>query len=198
MKRKTPLACVLGALAVLTAAGASPAAEPAAAFDGRPDFTAGEDRGYWIWRDGDRWSVRWTTMGGTRFFAGSIESENGDLKHLDRVDVERESRLIRGGRAPRARVGPRGRVHVRPGRAPVVATREEDKIAKDGDRRIVWTSRTQADVDGFDFEVGRKVTRLRFELRVGGRAWPGNTSTGGAGAAPAANPFEVELPPPAD
>jgi hypothetical protein len=189
MPRRTLRALVLAALAV----GAARAEEPAARCDGRPDFGAAEKLGYWVWRDGDRWSVRWTTLGGRRFFAGVVEAEGGDLKHLDRVDVERESRLLRSGRPGRTWVGPRGRLHVRPGRAPVVATREEDKIAKDGDRRIVWSSRTEADIDGFDFDAGRHVTRLRFTLRLDGRTLATDVALGEAAVQPLANPFEVAL-----
>jgi len=189
--RRTILAVVV--LCAAAAAGAAFAAEPAARCDGRPDFAAGEGRGYWVWRDGDRWSVRWTTYGAERFFAGSVEAEGGDLKDLDRVDVERESKVVRSGRAPRTRVGPRGRVHVRPGRAPVVATREEDKIEKDGDDRIVWSSRTDADVDGFNFDVGRHVTRLRFVLRMDGESRALDVALGKEAVTPDGNPFEVVL-----
>jgi len=189
MTRRAFTAFIVAALA----AGGAGATQPGASCDGRPDFGPGEKLGYWVWRVGDRWSVRWTTLGGTRFFAGSVEAEGGDLKDLDRVDVERESRVLRSGRPGRTWVGPRGRMHVRPGRAPVVATREEDKIAKDGDQRIVWSSRTDADIDGFDFDVGRHVTRLRFTLRLEGRTLGADVALGEAGAAPLANPFEVVL-----
>jgi hypothetical protein len=189
MALRTFTAFLVAALAV----GGARAEEPAARCDGRPDFGAAEKLGYWVWREGDRWSVRWTTLGGTRFFAGVIEAVGGDLKDLDRVDVERESRVLRSGRPGRTWVGPRGRVHVRPGRTPVVATREEDKIAKDGDQRIVWSSRTEADIDGFDFDVGRHVTRLRFTLRLDDRTLAADVALGESALAPLANPFEVAL-----
>lgn len=190
MRRATITMILLCAAA---AAGAAPATEPAARCDGRPEFAAGEGRGYWVWRQGDRWSVRWTTPGALRSFAGSIEAEGGDLKDLHRVDVESESRILRSGVRSRTWVGRRGRVHVRPGRAPVVATHEQDKIEKDGDRRIVWSSRTDADIDGFDFEVGRHVTRLRFALRLDGESRAIDVALGHEATAPAGNPFEVAL-----
>jgi hypothetical protein len=176
------------------AAGADgPAVEALERAGGQPEVAAGERLGYWVWHEGNRWSVRWTTQGALRWFAGSVEAEGGDLRNLDRVDVERQSRVVRSGRPGRTWVGPRGRVHVRPGVAPVVATHEQDKIEKDGDQRIVWDSRTDLDLDGFDFTVGRHVTRLRFTLRLDGRAWATDVALGREGAVPAANPFAVEV-----
>lgn len=181
-------------LVCLSAVAPAAAGVPAASCDGRPAFGAGEKLGYWVWREGSRWSVRWTTLGALRAFAGSVEAEGGDLKRLDRVDVERESRVVRGGRPGHTWVGPRGRVHHNPGRAPVVATHEQDKIAKDGDSRIVWSSRTDLDIDGFDFDAGAKVTRLRFTLRLDGRTVAQDVALGASAVAPAQNPFAVELP----
>jgi hypothetical protein len=175
------------------AAAVDPAGEALVRSAGRPEVAAGERLGYWVWHEGDRWSVRWTTLGAMRSFAGSIEAEGGDLRNLDRVDVERRSQVVRSGRPGRSWVGPRGRVHVRPGVAPVVATHEQDKIDKDGDQRIVWDSKTDLDVDGFDFTVGRHVTGLRFTLRLDGRTWATDVALGKEGNAPAANPFRVDL-----
>ena len=36
---------------------------PAPDFDGRPAFREGRDFGYYVWRDGRTWHVRWTTRG---------------------------------------------------------------------------------------------------------------------------------------
>jgi hypothetical protein len=147
------------------------------AFNGRPEFSEGSDFGYYIWRDGKTWHVRWTTMGNMRRFHGSVTAEDGKLTSLKRVDVESESRIIRSGRPPRVVVGPRGHAHVRGGQAPVVATREQDKIEKDGDNRIVFNARTD-DVDGFDFEPGERVSSLRFVLEIEGKSYARNVEVG--------------------
>jgi hypothetical protein len=41
-------------------------------FDGRPAFADGIDLSYYIWREGDKWLVRWTTKGQNRKFTGSV------------------------------------------------------------------------------------------------------------------------------
>jgi hypothetical protein len=141
-------------------------------FEGKPTFAEGADLGYYIWRDGDTWRIRWTTRGQMRRFSGSVVSEGGELKSLKRIDLESERRVLYPGRAPRVVYGPRGRARVRGGRAPVVVEREQDKIEKDGDNRIVFLARTNDDIDGFDFKVDKKVRLLRFVLEIDGRQVP--------------------------
>jgi len=161
-------------------------------FDGRPEFKEGSDFGYYVWRDGDKWHVRWTTMGRIRRFTGNVVAEGGRLESLKRIDVEEETRVIRGGRPGRVVVGPRGRVYARPGRPPVVVERTEDKIEKDGDRRIWWISRTTGDIDGFDFKVD-DVSVLRFVLEVDGRSLPEFVEVGRNNRRVPNNPFVVPL-----
>lgn len=169
------------------------AAADAARFDGRPAFTEGSDRGYFVWRDGDTWHVRWTTQGVQRRFTGNVAAEGGELKSLKRIDVEEESRVVAAGRPGHAWRGPRGRLHVRPGRGPVVAERVQDKIEKDGDRRIYWISRTDADIDGFDFKIDQDVTHLRFTLEMDGESRAALVEIGRANGRPEHNPFGVDL-----
>jgi hypothetical protein len=138
-------------------------------FNGKPTFSEGQDLGYFVWKDGNTWHVRWTTRGQMRRFTGSVVAEGGELKSLKRIDVEAERRVLYPGRAPRVVYGPRGRAHVRRGRAPVVVEREQDKIEKDGDNRIVFLARTNDDIDGFDFKVDEKVRTLRFVFEIDGR-----------------------------
>jgi hypothetical protein len=146
-------------------------------FDGKPVFGDGVELGYYIWRDGEKWHLRWTTLGQMRRFTGSVVAEGGKLRSLDRVDVETERRVLYPGRAPHVWVGPRGRTHVGGGRAPAVVERKQDKIEKDGDHRIVFATRTN-DVDGFDFKVDEKVTSLRFVLEIEGRSMPQHVEVG--------------------
>ena len=164
-------------------------------FDGKPTFAEGEDLGYYIWRDGDKWFVRWTTTGKLRHFTGAVTAEGGDLKSLKRIDVEAESKVLYPGRAPRVAVGPRGRVYRRGGRAPVVTTREQDKIEKDGNNRIVFNARTNDDLDGFDFKVDKNVTSLRFVLEIDNNFRPQLVATGKSNAHPPTVPFTLKLTP---
>lgn len=169
---------ILVFLAVLALAVPNGAWAQADMFDGKPAFAEGTDLGYFVWREGDTWRVRWTTRSAMRRFSGSVAAEGGELKSLKRIDVEERSRVVAPGRAPHVVVGPRGRAHVRGGRAPVVVTEKQDKIEKDGDRRIVFFARTDDDIDGFDFKVDRNVTALRFVLEIEGKPMPQRVEIG--------------------
>jgi hypothetical protein len=162
-------------------------------FEGRPTFSEGTDLGYYIWKEGDKWKVRWTTMGQMRRFTGSVVAEGGDLHNLKRIDVEEERRVLYPGRAPHVWVGPRGRTHVGGGRAPVVVERKQDKIEKEGDRTIVFAARTGNDIDGFDFKVDRNVKSLRFVLDIDGRKAPQRVEVGKNNQKLSTLPFEVKI-----
>src|SRR5688500_15960893 len=165
---------VLTVLPTLTVQNAAAQPIVAARFDGRPAFAEGIDLGYYLWRDeGDTWHVRWTTMGQQRRFTGSVNAEGGELKNLKRIDVETERRVLYPGRPARVVRGPGGRVRgVRPGRAPVVASKDQDHFEKDGDARIVFAALTDDDIDGFDFKVeqGRDPAPLHPQRRRPGAA----------------------------
>ncbi len=186
---------VTGVLAALVLMATAPSARAAelSSFDGRPAFREGSDRGYFVWREGDKWHVRWTTKGTLRRFTGRVEAEGGDLDSLKRIDVEEESRVIAHGRPSRVVRGPRGRVRVRGGRGPVVATREQDKIEKDGSSRITWVARTDADIDGFDFEVEKEVRSLRFVLEIEGESKASEVEVGKSNQRVEQNPFTVSV-----
>jgi hypothetical protein len=185
---------VFGGLAalILLAAATLQAASPAA-FDGRPAFVEGGEKSYYVWRDGEKWCVRWTTQGKERRFTGHVTAEGGEVKSLKRIDVDEEHKVVAAGRPAHVVRGPRGRAHVRGGRRAVVATRDEDKIEKDGDHRIVWVSKTDADIDGFEFKVDKKVTRLRFLLEIDGSSRAADVEIGRDNKHPAENPFAVEF-----
>lgn len=175
------------------ASAQAPVEKPLANFEGKPAFSEGVDTGYYVWRDGDKWSVRWTTTGKLRHFTGAVTAEGGELKSLKRIDVESERRVLYPGRAPRVAVGPRGRVYRRGGAPPVVATREQDKFEKDGDGRIVFNSRCDDDIDGFDFRTDAKVTTLRFVLEIDGQFRPQLIETGKGNQKAGNVPFIVRL-----
>lgn len=172
---------------------------PAAKFEGKPAFAEGVETGYYVWHDGDKWLVRWTTTGKLRHFTGHVTAEGGEVKSLKRIDVEEERRVLYPGRAPRVAIGPRGRVYRRGGRPPVVATKEQDKFEKVGKDRIVFSTKTDDDIDGFDFKVDANVTRLRFVLEIDGQmrhADRGRPQQFQTATRPPGCPFEVGGAPP--
>lgn len=162
-------------------------------YEGRPAFSEGTELGYYIWKDGERWHVRWTTMGASRRFTGSVAADAGELHSLKRVDVESESRVLYPGRARHVVIGPRGRARVTPGRAPVVVTRDQDKIEKDGDRRIIFNALTTGDIDGFDFTTDDKTSELVFTMQVNGQPMPNIIEVGKNNDRPRRLPLIVRL-----
>jgi hypothetical protein len=168
----------------------------AARFDGRPEFKEGKALGYFIWRDGDTWKLRWTTFGAEHGFNGRIVLEGGDIKSFKRIDVDEERKVIRPGAPPRVVRGPAGRVRsVRPGRAPVVAERTEDKIEQEDERTLRWMTRTDDDVDGIDFKVTESTVMIRFNLMINGEARPAEVEVGKENFKPNENPVRVRLKP---
>lgn len=169
-------------------------AQSLSTFDGKPDFSEGDETGYYVWRDGDKWHVRWTTNGTTHRFSGSVMAEDGELKSLKRIDVESKSKVVNPGRAPRVVYGPRGRVvGVRGGSAPVVVNRTQDVIEKDGDHRIQFSSINNGDIDGFDFKVDKNTASLKFALEIDRRPSPRRIEIGKSNSKPANDPFVVSL-----
>lgn len=185
-------AMLLGMVMVMTAAGVS-ASVDATRFEGRPIFREGFDRGYYVWHEGDQWHVRWTTKGAALDFTGQVIADGGKVTDLDRVDLEKESRVVRTGSRPVVVRGPRGRLRTERRPTTAVVTKEQDRVEKDGDRTIRFRARTDADIDGFDFEVDKDVKALRFVLQVEGQSRPVDVEVGKNNAKPDGNPFTVTL-----
>jgi hypothetical protein len=168
----------------------------AARFDGRPTFKEGKALGYFIWRDGDTWKLRWTTFGAEHRFSGRVVVEGGSIASFKRIDVDEERRVIRPGAAPRVVRGPAGRVRgVRPGRAPVVAERTEDRIEQENEGTLQWLTRTDDDVDGIDFKVTESSVVIRFNLMIDGEAKPAEVEIGKENFKPNENPIRARLKP---
>lgn len=158
--------------------------------NGRPEFKEGKALGYFLWKDGDTWKVRWTTFGAEHRFNGRVAVEGGTIESLKRVDVDTERRVIQQGRP--AQRGPRGRV-VRRGRAPVVASREEDHIEQENERLIRFATRTDDDIDGFDFKVTSGAERLRLFLEIDATPRPAEVEVGRDNVKPNEHPLVVRL-----
>jgi len=162
-------------------------------YEGRPQFRAGWDRGYYIWKVGEVWKVRWTTLGVKRTFKGKVVAEGGELGGLKRIDVEAGRKVIRPGKPPRVIRRP-GRPPRRvPGKPPTVVTRVEDRIWLEDAHTIRFETHTDDDVDGFDFRVGEGTRRLRFTLKIDGKSLPVDVEIGPGNVHPPDNPFVLAL-----
>jgi hypothetical protein len=192
-KSVTTLALVLaGALVVLSPlVGADTAA---VRFDGRPTFSEGKALGYFVWRDGDTWKLRWTTFGAEHVFSGRITAEGGEFRSMKRIDVDTERRVIAPGRPPRVVRGPRGGVRgVVPGRGAVVASREEDIIEQETEQLIRFRTRTDDDVDGLEFKVTDPTEILRMVLEIDGVPRPAEVEVGRNNFKPNENPLVIRF-----
>ena len=177
-----------------TPSATAPAPQALPAFEGRPTFKEGSDLSYFVWRDGNTWNIRWTTLGQTRTFTGTVRAVGGKLKDLDRIDVDAERRIVAPGRPARVVRGPRGRVtRVVPGRGPVVATSTNDHITLVDDQLIRWNTRTDDDIDGIKFKAD-DVRTLTFDLKINGDSRPLSVEIGRGNVHPTDNPFTVRLP----
>ena len=166
----------------------------ASTFDGKPTFKEGKALGYFVWRDGDTWKLRWTTFGAEHRFMGRVVVEGGNIKSFKRIDVDEERKVIRPGHAPTVVRGPRGRVRaVAPGRAPVVAERTLDKIEQEDEHTLQWNTNTNDDVDGVDVKVTNEATGIRFNLMIDGKPRPLEVEVGHNNTKPGVNPVRVAL-----
>ena len=165
-----------------------------ARFDGRPTFSEGKALGYYVWRDGDTWKLRWTTFGAEHRFSGRITVDGGTITSMKRIDVDTERTVIAPGRRGYVVRGPRGRVRGRVGGSPaVVASRDEDLIEQETERLIRFVTRTDDDIDGVDFKVTDTTERLRFVLEIDGVPRPAEIEVGKANFKPNEDPVDVRL-----
>ena len=164
-------------------------------FNGKPTFKEGDSFGYYIWKDGDTWKVRWTTFGANRHFTGTVHAEGpGEIDDLKRIDVDTERKVIAPGHPAHVVLGPRGHVvGVKPGRGPVVAEKTADHITRVDGKTLRFSTRTNDDIDGFDFKVKGPVERLRFTLQIDGKSRPVDVYIGRNNEHPADNPFVATL-----
>jgi hypothetical protein len=186
----------LGLVSVVVLVAAAPAAADTAAarLNGQPKFSDGKALGYFVWKDGDTWKLRWMTFGAEHRFSGNIRLEGGTIQSLKRVDVDTERKVIAPGRGPRVVRGPRGRVvRTAPGRPAVVASREEDRIEQETERLIRFVTQTDDDVDGLDFRVTNDTEVIRFLLEIDGVPRPAEIEVGRDNFKPNEDPLVVRL-----
>ena len=90
--------------------------------------------------------------------------------------------------------GPRGGVRrVAPGRAPVVASRDEDRLEQETEHLLRFNTRTDDDIDGFDFKLSDDTGVLRFVFEIDGEPRPAEVEVGRNNFKPAENPVIVRL-----
>lgn len=169
----------IGLFAILGASVPALADVPAARCEGRPVFSEGKALGYFVWKEGDTWKLRWTTFGETHRFNGRVQVESGELKSFKRIDADEKHRVVAPGRPGHLVRGPRGRVvGATPGRAPVVASRDEDHIEQADEHTLRFVTRTDDDIDGVDFKVTDGTNRIRLVLEIDGVARPQEVEVG--------------------
>jgi hypothetical protein len=88
MMRRLIFHMVLGFALAVAAGGffTLQAATTAAQFDGRPQFKEGKAFGYFIWREGDTWKVRWTTFGADREEDHINQESEHEIRFAARTD----------------------------------------------------------------------------------------------------------------
>ena len=181
-------ACALGM------SGAAAVDTPGGRAEGKPTFSEGKALGYFVWKDGDKWKLRWTTFGAAHRFAGRVVIVGGTVGSFKRIDVDEERKVIAPGRAPHLVRGPRGRLRgVAGGRPAVVASRDEDRIEQEDERTIRFNTRTDDDIDGLDFKVNGAATELRFFLMIDGTPRPAEVEIGKNNFKPHAHPLVLRL-----
>jgi hypothetical protein len=80
------------------------------------------------------------------------------------------------------------------GRAPVVASRDEDRIEQESEQVIVFLTRTDDDVDGVDFKLMGRPRLVRFALQIDGVPRPAEVEVGRENFKPNESPLVVQLP----
>jgi len=191
MSRKS----LLPALTALVLLSASAFAQvDVARLDGKPKFSEGKALGYFVWRDGATFKVRWTTFGAQHRFTGRVLVEGGQIKSFKRIDVDEERKVLVPGRAPHVVRGPAGRVRgVTGGRRAVVATRTEDKIEQDDERTILFNTVTDDDIDGLDFKVTDDARAVRLLLQIDGVPKPAEIEVGRENFKPNETPLVIRI-----
>ena len=161
---------------------------------GEPKFSEGKALGYFIWKDGDTWKLRWMTFGAEHRFTGRIVVEGGEIKSMKRIDVDTERKVVAPGRAGRVVRGPRGNVVGRTrGRGAVVASKEEDKIEQETEQVIRFNTATDEDIDGVNFELKGNPRLVRFVLEIDGKPRPEEVEVGRTNFKPNENPLVVRF-----
>jgi hypothetical protein len=134
------------------------------------------------------------TFGSEHRFSGRIHLDGGAIQSWKRVDVDTERTLIAPGRPGRVVRGPRGRIIGRTGgQAPVVASRDEDRIEQETEQLIRFFTLTDNDVDGLEFKVTAATERLRFVLEIDGKPRPAEVEVGKDNVKPNEHPLVVRL-----
>jgi hypothetical protein len=69
----------------------------------------------------------------------------------------------------------------------------QDLIDQEGDRRIVFNTRTDDDIDGFDFKVNEDVKALRMTLKIDGEPRPRSVEAGSKNTVVTTDPMVIDL-----
>jgi hypothetical protein len=106
---------------------------PFEVLDGRPDTSAGDGMGYWLWRDDDGLHLRTTTHGRHHVFSGVLRTGgDGEFVDVDRVKLEHHGA-------------------------------NTDHVRVDDRDTIRFSFDTWDGIDGFDFKVAGRVFCAELE-----------------------------------
>ena len=83
---------------VLTAMIATPVLAAKPFWHGKPDWTPGEHKGYFLWKDEDGWHLRWTTKNRKHEFSGSIVCDGSFKSVHARSKDDKKDKIKRVGR----------------------------------------------------------------------------------------------------
>jgi len=176
-------------LALLCLCGSLAHAQSTDDFDGRPAFSGKELPAYYIWRDGNRWHVRWSSLTRVRYFTGSILADSSSLSDLRKVDPYREYTVMYPQREKLLTV-------TLGDRHPAGLANDESfsrNIRMKGKQMIVFSSNINDGVDGFDFTTTEGVHTLTFDLMIEGKPALGIVYVGSEGTAPNSLPLVVAV-----
>jgi hypothetical protein len=74
-----------------------------------------------------------------------------------------------------------------------VAEREEDHINQEDEHNLRFVTRTDDDIDGFDFKVTDATREIRFRLQIDGRTRAEEIEIGAGNLHPEADPLVAVL-----
>ena len=139
-------------------------------YDGRPTIDRSHPTGYYLWRGGDQWHLRWVAIDHGRVFKGSVTAEGGGFGSMRQIDPSAEGRsylswvthmTVTVGRANGSRISQAG---------PPPQSNDRTSIQRNGVAQIIFDSRINDNISGFDFSADDSVAVLRFDLQVDGKA----------------------------
>lgn len=176
-------------LALLCFCGSVVRAQVPDVFAGRPAFSDKESPSYYVWHDGNRWHVRWSSLSRVRNFKGSVVADSGSLGDLRQADRANEFGAMYPNH-PQLLTVTVGRPSPNDLSS---ATPFESSVRMKGKQTITFSSKTSDSVDGFDFTPDDAVHTLTFDLMIEGKPAEAIIHLGSESSPPDSLPIVVAL-----